>query len=235
MTTRTIPKLSQEYTRAIGWLYLSLLPIDIFCYQYVPAHLVVPGDTAATAKNILDSELVFRLGIMSALVGQLILIAVVLNLYRILTPVSKSMARLMVICLLVAVPIGMLAELNQLAILLLLHGSGGFPVEQVPALVSFFLDMHTNGIRLAEIFWGLWLLPMGYLVFRSRFLPRIIGGLLIIAGFGYLIQSFVEVLFPNSGVNMSLFTSWGEVIFPLWLGIKGINGEQWVKRAHALA
>jgi hypothetical protein len=144
------------------------------------------------------------------------------------------MAVLMVIFGLVAVPIGMLNELNQFVIPPLLHSSDHlavFTADQLQALVSLFLNLHTIGIRIDEIFWGLWLFPMGYLVFKSGFLPGILGVLLMIVCVGYLIQDFAAFLFPNLVVNIILITGWGELLLPLWLLIKGVNGEQWKKRA----
>ncbi len=140
----------------------------------------------------------------------------------------------MVIFFLVAVPIAMLNQLNQFAALLLLSGADYltvFTADQLQALVHLFLDLHEHGISIAGIFWGLWLFPMGYLVFKSGFLPRILGVLLIIGCFGYLIDSFTFFLLPNYEVDIALFTFWGEVLLPLWLLIKGVNVEQWEKRA----
>jgi hypothetical protein len=102
-------------------------------------------------------------------------------------------------------------------------------------MVPFFLDLHQLGISIAGIFWGLWLLPMGYLVFKSGFLPKFLGVLLIIGCFGYLVNSVAAFLLPDVGVNVALLTFWGEVLLPLWLVIKGVNTEQWRKRALAAA
>src|SRR5258708_37060733 len=120
------------------------------------------------------------------------------------------MAALMVIFLLVALPIGMLNELNQFAVLLLLRGTDYwkvFTADQLHGLVSLFLDLHKQGINIAQIFWGLWLFPMGYLVFKSGFLPRILGILLMIGCFGYLTDSFVAFLLPSLNANCALVTT----------------------------
>ncbi len=138
--------------------------------------------------------------------------------------------------LLVGVPIAMLNELNQFAVLLLLHGGNYltvFTADQLQALVPLFLDLHEHGINIAGIFWGLWLFPMGYLVFNSGFLPRILGVLLIIGCIGYLIDSATFFLLPNFDAKIAQFTFVGELLLPLWLLIKGVNVEQWEK--HALA
>jgi hypothetical protein len=200
----------------------------------VPATLFVPGDAAATAAKILANEPLFRLSIVSALITQLVNMAVVFLLYKVLKPVNKSHARLMVIFLLAAVPIAMLNELTHLAVLHLLNGAEyltTFTTEQVHVLVGFFLELHTSGIVIAQIFWGLWLFPMGYLIFKSGYLPRIIGILLMIGCLGYLFDSFTLLLFPSFGVTVSEYTFVGELLLPLWLLIKGVNVERWQKRA----
>ena len=103
------------------------------------------------------------------------------------------------------------------------------------ALALLFRNLHDYGIQIAGIFWGLWLFPMGYLVFKSGFLPRILGILLMIGCVGYLIQSGAAFLLPNLQVNIALFTFWGEVLFPLWLLVKGVNVVRWEKRAREAA
>jgi hypothetical protein len=198
--------------------------------------MVVPGNAAATTQNILASESLYRLSIVSALLLQVINLVVVLALYHLLKPVNRAIAGLMVVFLALGIPIAMLNELNQFAVLLVASGSDAirvFTPDQLHALVSFLLDLHHYGLEIAGIFWGLWLLPMGYLVFRSGFLPRLLGILLLIGGLGYLIESGAAFLFPTATLQVALFTCWGEVLFPLWLIIRGVNVERWEKRALA--
>lgn len=220
--------------RVAGFLYLSLVPLGFFGVGYVYPRLIVPGDIAATIEHIKASEALFRLNIVSGLLLQIINIFVVLALYRLLKPVSRNIALLMVGFILLAVPIAMLNQLNHFAVLILLADpayAARFTAEQLQGLVSFFLDLHEHGVLIAGIFWGLWLFPMGYLVFKSGFLPRILGILLIIGCFGYLFDSFMSFLLPNPGLNIAIFTFWGEILLPLWLLIKGVNVERWEQRA----
>ncbi|UCH63685.1 MAG: DUF4386 domain-containing protein [Fidelibacterota bacterium] len=224
----------KKTARIAGLLYLMMFPLGMFVMAYVHPKLIVPGDAATTANNIMASEGLFRLSIVSALIIQLINIFVVLVLYKLLKPVNKNLALLMVIFILIGVPIQMLNQLNHSAALLLLSGADyltAFTADQLQALVPLFLDLHEHGINIAGIFWGLWLFPMGYLVFKSGYLPRILGLLLIIGGFGYLIEFVALFLFPNFDATIAWFTFWGEVLFPLWLLIRGVNVEQWEKRA----
>ncbi len=234
MTTRTAETSPLIRARVAGFLYvMANLPAP-FALLYLPSRLIVRGDAAATANNIMASESLFRLGIVSNLFTSIANIFVVLALYQLLKVVNKNMASLMVIFVLAAVPIGMLNELTQFAALLLLSGADYlkvFTASQLQALVLLFLNLHKYGLNIAQIFWGFWLLPMGYLVFKSGFLPRILGILLMIGCFGYVIQSFAVFLLPNFKLNIIFFTSWGELLFPLWLLIKGVNVEQWEKRA----
>jgi hypothetical protein len=193
----------------------------------------VPGDAATTANNVLASESLFRLGVVSALITQTVQILLVLALYKLLKPVNRNLALLMVIFILLGVPIAMLNELNHFVVLLL---SGAdyltvFTADQLQALVPLLLDLHEHGIMIAHIFWGLWLLPMGYLIFKSGYIPRILGVLLIIGGFGYLIDFVTFLLFPDFDVTIAEFTFIGELLLPLWLLIKGVDVEQWEKRA----
>ena len=222
--------------RFAGFLYLIMIPLGLFGIMWVSS-LIVPGDAAITANNIMASESLFRLSIVSALILQTGHILLVLVLYKLLKAVNKNHASLMVIFMLVAVPIAMLNELNRFAAILLLNGADYltvFTADQLQALVPLFLGLHEHGINIAGIFWGLWLFPMGYLVFKSGYIPRILGVLLIIAGFGYLLDFFTFFLLPNfyATINqITQFTGWGELLLPLWLLIKGVNVEQWEKRA----
>jgi len=164
--------------RIAGALYLLMVPLGVFGILYIPANFIIPGDAATTASNIMNNEFIFRLSIVSALCIQLIQIFLVLALYQLLKPVSKSIARIMVILILVAVPIAMLNELNQLAVLLLLNGTNYltvFTTDQLQAFSLIALELHNKGIIIAQIFWGLWLFPMGYLVFKSGYIPGVLG------------------------------------------------------------
>lgn len=217
--------------RISGGLYLMMAPFAIFSL-YVRSNLIVPGDATTTANNIMASEGLFRSGIVSWLISQTIFIFLLLVLYRLLKPVNKNQALLMVTLALVAVPIAFVNELNQFAALLLLSGADYLTIydtNQLHAQVMLFLDLHTSGLYIAHIFWGLWLFPLGYLVFKSGFLPRILGVLMMIGCFGYLIDSGAFFLFPNLDVTISQFTGLGELLLPLWLVFKGVNVEQWEK------
>ena len=218
--------------RIAGFLYLLQIPLGVFGIVYVPKALIVPGNVMATASNILANEFVFRLSIVSAILAVMVTVATALFLYKVLKPVNNNYAMLMVICTLVVAPISMLNELNQVAVLLFLKSpeyKAMSTTSQLRTFVSVFLDLHKYGLQIAGIFFGLWLLPMGYLVFKSNFIPKIIGVFLMITCLGYLADFFAFFLFPNFGIVISEYTWLGEVLMAFWLLIKGINVEKFEK------
>jgi hypothetical protein len=224
--------------RLAGLLYLALAVISAFGLVYVPSVILVPGDAAATANNIVASESLFRLGFVGNLLAFTVNIFVALLLYKLLEPVNKMMASLMVILILVGIAIAMLNELNQFAALLLLSGADSltaFTAEQLQSLASLFLAIYEHGFVLAHIFFGLWLFPMGYLVIKSAFIPKVIGFFLLIAGVGYVVDFTLFFLFPDITVTVSGYTFVGEVMLLLWLLIMGVKVEQWKKLSLATA
>lgn len=177
--------LVNKNARLAGFLYLLMGPFAVFSVLYLRSVLYVSEDAAATANNVLASEGLFRLGIVSAFVYQIIFMFLVLSLYRLFKFTNRNMALLMLALVLVSIPIAFLNELNKFAILSLLSGNeylSAFEKTQLYAQVQFFYDLHERGILIAQVFWGLWLLPLGMLVYKSGFLPKTIGALLVIAG-----------------------------------------------------
>lgn len=233
MTTRTTSPSPLMLARVAGFLYLLTVPLGVFNFLYIPSRLIVAGDAAATAHKIMTAESLFRLGIVSALLGGIIPIVYLLLLYKLLRPISKDIAVLMVVVALIGNPIMMLNELTHWGVLQFLSGADYLTVftpAQLQALAYLLVRLHTYGVNIAFIFSGLWLLPLGYLVFRSDFLPRILGVLLIIGGFGYLIDVFAGFLFPGSNLSIGLLTGLSEILFLLWLLVQGVNVEKWEKR-----
>ena len=228
----------KKNARITGLLYLLLAITGMFSLMYVPSKIVVYNNVAATADNIRNSELLFRLGIVSNLICHVLFILLALSLYQLFKGINRAQARLMVILVLVSVPISFLNEINHIATLILLSGADFLTVfkpEQLNALVMVFLNLFDHGNFIAGIFWGLWLLPFGYLVYRSGFLPRIIGVLLIISCFSYLVESLTFLLIPQHYGVISKFTmvpsALGEFAIMFWLLIIGVNVEKWEKRA----
>lgn len=180
------------------------------------------------------AESLFRLSILSSLAVQVGHLFLVLILYKLLNAVNRNQAALMVILMLVGIPITMLSELCRVTAVLLLSGAdnlAAFAPEQLQALASLLLDLHQQGMNIASIFWGLWLLPMGYLVFKSGYISRIPGVLLIAAGVAYLVVSAAFLVLPDLDWTVFEVVTWGELVFPVWILIRGVNVEKWKKRA----
>lgn len=224
------PHSIQKTARLAGLLYLMLAVASGWAFVNL-SNLIVPGDATTTVSNIRASEPLFRIGIMSDLFGQAIFIGLVLVLYKLLNPVHKNQAVYMVVFVVASVILQSISLLNQMAALLILNGANYltvFDTAQLDALVLFFLNLHEAGFSIiAQIYFGLWLFPLGSLVYNSGFLPKILGVLLIIAGLGYLFDVVTFFLFPTFDVTISQFTFIGELLLLLWLLIKGVNTDRW--------
>jgi hypothetical protein len=215
--------------RIAGLLYVFTGITGAFNLMYVPNTLIVPGNATATGHNILASEMLFRLGSVSALISGTAFILLVWTLYRLLNGVSQKHALLMVSLVLVSVAITFLNEVNNIAALTLFRGPDFLAVFDKPqrdALAMLFLRLHDYGNFVNEILWGLWLFPFGVLVMRSRFLPRILGVLLIVNCFAYVAASLIALLLPiyaNVVFRAILPALLGEAWIMLWLLIKGVK------------
>src|SRR5207302_4346552 len=169
----------------------------------------------------------FRLSIMGELVGQVIFICLAIALYRLLRDVNKTWAWLMVSFVLVSAAVGFLNSLNNIAAVILFRGGEFLAVLDKPqrdALAMLFIRLHSHGQFIDEIFWGLWLFPFGLLVFRSGFLPRILGIWLMIDCFGWLVLSITVLFFPLHYDRAFIVLQpvlFGELAIMLWLLIKG--------------
>ncbi|KAA3644984.1 MAG: DUF4386 domain-containing protein [Chloroflexi bacterium] len=215
---------SQQTARLAGFLYLLLIPLGYFGVLYVSS-LVAPEDMTLTIENIVASESMYRLSMASALLMNVVSVLLVLALYKLLKSVDKNMAGFMVVLLLPGAGIAMLNELNHFVLLALSNVEAGtvFTAGQLQYLVGLSLDMYEFGSYIAAIFWGLWLFPLGYLIYKSNFVPKILGVLLVIAGVGYVVDSFLLFLAPQLGITITDFTFIGEITIMLWLLIKGVN------------
>src|SRR6266699_4163961 len=218
---------TKKAARITGFIYLSMVFTAPFSLIYVPSKLIVRGNAAATADSILAHETMFRLSIFGDLIGQVIFICLGIALYRLLSNVNKTWAALMVAFVLVSAAVGFLNTLNNIAALTLFRGADFLAVFDKPqrdALAYLFVRLHSQGILINEIFWGVWLFPFGLLVFRSGFLPRFIGVWLMINCFGYLVLSMTALFFPAYNDKLFLYLQpvfFGELAIMLYLLIKG--------------
>ena len=229
------------YARVAGFLYLILFVIGPFSLMYVPSYLIVPGDAATTANNIMASEWLFRIGIVGESVIFLSEIVLVVMLYVLLKPVSKTLSLVAAFSRLAMAAIQGINLLNNFAALLLLSGAAYltvFEVDQLHALVLLFLNAHEYGVLIGQVFFGLHCFVLGYLLFKSGYFPRILGVLLVFASLGYLTWSFGYFLLPNYEGIIPII-SWvflvpgviGELSLTFWLLFKGVDVVQWEKRS----
>jgi hypothetical protein len=198
----------------------------------------VNGNAVDTARNIAASETLFRLGVAAHLIGEALFVFVALALYDLVKAVNHRNALCMLTLILVAIPIAFLNELNAIAALVLVRGSDYLSVFSQPqrdGLAMMFLNLRGYGFDVAGIFWGLWLFPLGLLVYRSGFLPRILGVALMLNCFAFLISSLTALVLPHYEV---LVHGWmrpfhfGEQAFMLWLLIMGAKPRPLASAAH---
>lgn len=216
--------------RLAGIFYAIMGGTGAFNVLYIPAAFVVPGDPSATARRITESALTYRFVVLSGLVSSIAFALLVVTLYELFKDVDRTQAMLMVIFVTVAVAGGVVNLVNQIAPLLLLSGSdflSAFSRLELEALALAFLRLNGYGNLLEEAFWGVWLFPLGILVLKSRFVPRILGLFLIAACFAYLASSFASILLPSQGRILSRavvpFEALGELSFLLWLLVRGVK------------
>lgn len=226
--------------RIAGLLMLVLVALAPFSMLYVPSTLIVPGDAVTTANNIVSSAPMFRLAMASDAVIFLVEIALCALVYTLIRPVNKTLALIAVFARLAMTIIQGLNLLNHFVVMSLLSGSGSVAAlapPQLQALASLFLGAHEAGVLIWGMFFGLHLLLLGYLVYRSGYLPKVIGGLLVFVGLVYLTQSFGNILLPNAKAVFTAMGSLGflEIAFPAWLLIKGVKDQPRVDLVPAMA
>ena len=223
--TNRIADISQRQAALIAGFGLLIMTIFyVFADFFVFQKLIVPGDAATTANNIIASEMLFRTGIGCILIVLICDVVVAWALYIILKQVNKNLSLLTAwLRLVYAVMLG-IAILNFVVVLILLSGAdylAVFETDQLHAQVLLFLNAFYDVWALGLIVFGFHLAALGYLAFKSDYIPKILGILLMAAGLGYLIDYFGSLLFPNSDVAISMVLGWGELIFMFWLLFKG--------------
>jgi hypothetical protein len=218
--------------RVAGFWYLLLTLIGPVRLMYIPNKLFVPGNATATVNNIASHEWLFRFGIVGDLVCGVILILLVLAFYQLFKGVDQNLAVLVVIFggVMPAI-INFVGVVSDAGALMVVRGGDFLSVFDKPqrdALAMLFLRLRDHQNTAAEILWGVWLFPLGVLVYRSRFLPRFLGVWLVVNGFAYVIISLTGVLLPqyqNQVFTISTPALFGELALMLWLVIKGAKPQ----------
>lgn len=220
---------NKRTARTAGFYYLLVVVFSFIYMEYIPAEIIVWDDSAATLNNLISSETLFRVGILVGVLVNLSFILLPLTLYRLLSPINKHHALLMVVFALISVPVSYSLLLGQLDILdsvKVFESLKPSEIDQLSSKVmSFYNELH-NGFFILQIFWGLWLFPFGYLVYKSGFLPKFLGVFLMLGCIAYLIDVFGGTLIPNyyDYVNTRILiipAAIGEIGICLWLLVIG--------------
>jgi hypothetical protein len=230
-TNRIADQLPRKTARMAGLFYLIFIITTVLA-SVVRSRIIVSGDAAATANNIISSQGLFRLGFVTELVSAVFFVLAAWALYVLLKPVNKNLALLFLLLNLGGVAVECINALNLFSALQFLSGANYlnvFQTSQLQALAMSSLNLYTSGFVIAQIFFSAWLLPLGYLVYKSSYLPRLLGILLILDFFGNLSWFLVFFLLPDYGIlaypgNAISFIA--EISLTLWLLIMGVKEQK---------
>jgi len=226
MSAKIIDLPQKKVARIAGLLYLIFIAVSFFADYFA---VFASGESATIFDKIIADDWLFSVGLIGNMLSALFFLLAAWALYVLLKPVNKSLALLFLLLNLVGVAIQSLSVLNLFTSMQLLGGDvflNVFQTDQLEAQAMFFIDMYRNGFMIAQIFYGAWLLPLGYLVYKSGFLPKSIGILLMIDCFAILIWFFQFFLLPDYEVISYTCLAIGvlaEFSLTLWLLIKGIK------------
>ena len=202
----------EQQKNAVKWLrilYPAWAVVGMFSLMYVPSTLIDTSDPELTVANITGNELLFRAGIVGSLITQLFSVGAVWFLYKLFGNDFRDAVILMAVFTFLGMPIAMSSSAYDLAAL------NAMPDAEK---VIFYLKQGGWTVRIATIFWGLWLLPLGYMIIRSPLFPSLVGWLVVLAGVGYTLSAFSYFL-DSKGLHMDIFEylTFGEVLWMLWV------------------
>jgi hypothetical protein len=238
MTHDSVEKSPQPYARTAGWLYLGVIVGAIFAEAFVRQKLIVSGNATQTAQNIIAHASLFRLGFVGDLLALVCDIALAVLLYVLLRPINKTLSLLAAVFELAGDAIGGVISLGHLAAGLVLGSTkylSVLPTEQLHAMALLSLDLHEYGYDLELVPIAFRDMLLGYLIFKSGYLPRIIGVLLPIAGLNFLANSVADFLGVEYSVPGSFFPGLiAEGLLCLWLIVMGVNLPKWEKACKSV-
>lgn len=221
---------NKKLARIAGLCYLIVIATGLFAEVFVRQALQVSGDAIATAHNIQSSELLFRFGFIVDLINFVIGLPCVIIIYKLFNPINRTLARLAIIFVIIQTAIIAVNLLFQMTPLLILGGDkylNSFQPNQLATLSLLSLNIQALGYGIGLVFFGFYCIIMGYLVFKSTIVPRLLGILYIISGLGYLINSFVMFLLKDFANPLFIYIAIpiliGELSFCLWLLIMGVK------------
>jgi hypothetical protein len=226
----------QEYSlkktaRLAGLLYLVWILTGLYAMFYIPSRIHIEGDAATAAREILANEFLFRTGIINDLISSVIWVFMVLVLYRLFKQVNERQAKLLIALVIVQIPAVFFMEAFNITSLMIFKGEilKTFELSQRQDLAMLFLKINDYSVLTLEAYWGMWLFPLGILVYQSRFLPRFLGIWLLINGLSLLVLCFTSLLLPQYKdivFNIVLPAMLGEVAFMFWLLIMGAKNHR---------
>jgi len=237
-TIETSPRLA---ARIAGVFYLITIIMGLFAEVFVRGALVVRDDPAATAANILAHQPLYRFGLAADLIMLACYVAVTLLFYGLFKPVGRSLSLLAALFSLVGIAVLAVNSLNHLAPLVFLGNAdylGAFETTQLQALALISLKLHARGYSIASVFFGIYCLMIGYLVFRSGFLPRLVGALMALGGLSFLTSSFATFLLPLLAARLpyiGMLGGIGELSLCLWLMVVGVDVPKWKEESRRLS
>lgn len=221
----------KKTARFAGLLYLIWVITAIYGLMYVQPKTIVSGDAAATATKIIAHEFIFRTGIVNGIISSIVWILIALTLYRLFKHVNERQAKLLVALVIIQIPAVFITEALNITSLMLFKGVAlkTFEVSQRQELAMLFLKINDYVTIALEMFWGIWLFPFGYLVYKSGFIPRVLGIFLILNGIAYVIHFLSHILLPEyQALVFKIATPiWtlGEISIMLWLLIKSVKNN----------
>lgn len=204
-----------------GVAYLLTAITGFYALMYALPQIKVEGDIAQTITNINSNPFMFRIGIVSMLCMNIITILLVIYLYRLLSNINKTTALSMLVLMLFGAAISTLNEVNHFA-MLIINNTDRFSLEESQNLTILFSKIYDHGVHIAVIFWGLWLFPLGVLIYKlGSKISKLLGIMLLIAGAGYILDSLFLFIYPHLNIaTLSDYTSYGEILLMIWLLVK---------------
>lgn len=214
--------------RSAGFSYLLIIICGIFSHMVVRANILVKNDAMQTAQNIIENETLFRVSILSDFIMILSYLMLGVLLYSIFKNTNGLVSKVLISLNVVGASVMALNMLNQQAAILVLEGSSYlsvFDASQLQALSLFFMKLHGYGYQFATISYGVWLLPMGYLIIKSGFMPKVIGYLLILGSIGYTVVFVGTILGIAIPSDITIPADLGEFSLCIFLLVKGIKNK----------
>lgn len=217
--------------RIAGLLYLLVAIVGTLGLLIGPSKIIVWGDSAATAQNLIAHEFTFRFGIITSFTTQVLMLLTVWVLYRLFKDVNQNLSLLMFAFIILGLPISFLRNILKITAMVMVKGHilQSFNPDQIYDLAEIFLRIGSYSAQLVQLYWGLWLIPFGILVYKSGFIPRLFGVLLNVNGFAYVLLCITFVLFPMYKTTISQiakpFIFIGEIPVIFWLLIKGVKNH----------